>query len=297
MQNIKLVENMDSAAIVQHVLDLMESRTNKAILDQGPAPKFEDIAVLGRNHFLLEKLSRIMTERGIPHTYIGKQSKLTNSEEFRRFHAFLKLIVNPYDNFSFLLIHDLIGLSAQDYADIRYQAAQKGSSHFQVWLQCGDQALKGKVIFRSGSLQNAITETEIFIRSELNICENSLSFDFVMAWLDDNPTGTLEQYLTWLATYDIQDEIKDDAEGVQLMTIHAAKGLEFPTVILAGCNEEILPSKQSIKNNEIEAERRLFYVAITRAENDLILTSRPERTEKNGQTYFSPKSRFISEAI
>jgi DNA helicase-2/ATP-dependent DNA helicase PcrA len=111
----------------------------------------------------------------------------------------------------------------------------------------------------------------------------------------DNYDKTIDDYLNWLATFDLQDEIKDDPEKLQLMTIHAAKGLEWPTVIIAGLNEGIFPSKQSIKKNELEDERRLAYVAFTRAEDQLILTTRP--FEKDKELFIkNPASRFIKES-
>ena len=79
------------------------------------------------------------------------------------------------------------------------------------------------------------------------------------------------------------------------MTIHVAKGLEWTTVIIAGTNEGIIPSKQAIKSGEIEEERRLIYVAMTRACDQLIITVRPERTEKDDRVYESPVSRFVEE--
>ena len=81
--------------------------------------KEASVAILARKHSLLGKIDRLMEEAGIPHTYIGKTTTLTNSEPFRRFHAFLKLAVNPFDNFSFLLIRDIIGLSREEYGRIR----------------------------------------------------------------------------------------------------------------------------------------------------------------------------------
>jgi superfamily I DNA/RNA helicase len=112
----------------------------------------------------------------------------------------------------------------------------------------------------------------------------------------DHPNGTIKQYLDWLAVYDIQDEMSDEAENLTLCTIHASKGLEFGTVLLAGCNEGIIPSKQAIAAGEIEEERRLFYVGITRARDQLLLCVRPERKEVDGKVYESPTSRFVGEA-
>ena len=102
---------------------------------------------------------------------------------------------------------------------------------------------------------------------------------------------------------DVQDEIEpwDDSERmVTLMTCHASKGLEFPVVIVAGCNEGILPGKQAIKAGEaaIEDERRLMYVAVTRAKGLLQLAVRPVDKvvmETSGTQQAEPPSRFLKE--
>jgi len=119
---------------------------------------------------------------------------------------------------------------------------------------------------------------------------------FIGAWLENNPNGTIKEYLDWLAIYDFQDEIEEETEKVQLMTIHAAKGLEFPAVIIAGCNEGILPSKQALGSGDIEEERRLMYVALTRAKDIAIIAVRPEeKTRENGHVDENPRTRFIAE--
>ena len=94
-------------------------------------------------------------------------------------------------------------------------------------------------------------------------------------------------------TFDVQDEIKCEIEGITLSTIHAAKGLEWPAVIVAGCNEGIIPARPN-DQDEIEGERRLMYVAMTRAMDQLMLTVRPtESTDAAGRVHKSPESRFI----
>lgn len=252
------------------------------------------VVILSRIHGLLEKIDRLMTEKEIPHVYIGKDTALTNSEAFRRFHAFLKLIVNPYDNFAFLLIRDMIGLSPEEYSSIRIKAAQEGKSHFQVWFDESpwDQD-KWRLFFASDRSAGPIYQAEL-IENILGLSPESLKF--ISVWTEKNTKGTIQDYLDWLATYDIQDELKaDEPQDITLMTIHACKGLEFPVVIVAGCNEGILPSKQALKAGDLEAERRLMYVAMTRAQDQLILTVRPESEENNGRVYESPISRFINE--
>jgi DNA helicase-2/ATP-dependent DNA helicase PcrA len=108
--------------------------------------------------------------------------------------------------------------------------------------------------------------------------------------------GSLRKYLDWVTTFDLQEEVQDpERDGIQLMTIHAAKGLEFPVVVIVGMNEGILPSKQSITAGDIEEERRLAYVAMTRAQDHLFLFVRPEKTEAKGKVYNNPSSRFLRE--
>jgi len=268
--------------------------------------KVTDVGVLARNHFLLDKLAEELDALGLPVARIGKTAALTNSPEFRKFHAFLKLLINPFDNFSFLLIRDLLGLSRREYNKIRLNATRTGVSDFHQWI-LGDPILHPiKVNFfeSPGSLGHAALAIKYISTGALPFDGPGWAFDvdecfrFVMAWLVDNPSGTIEGYLDWLATYDIQDEIRDqeDEGKIKLMTIHAAKGLEWPVVIVAGCNEGLLPSKQAIATGEIEQERRLMYVAMTRARDELILAIRPERKEgPRGSVYENPRSRFVEE--
>lgn len=249
------------------------------------------IAVLGRNHFLLEKLSRLLDEKGVKHEYIGRTTALTNSEAFRRYHAFLKLAVNPYDNFSFLLIKDIVGVPRDQYSAIRVLAAEKGTSHFQVYCGPNTPFWVGDPVSFDDSIEYAHERLDTMF-PELSPEAGA----FVHAWEKDHP-GSIEDYLNFLALYEVQDEIKKESSGITLMTGHACKGLQFPVVIIAGANEGIVPSKQAIAKGEDESERRLFYVMITRAQDQLLITVRPEITEKDGKTFESPMSRFVKEAL
>ena len=125
------------------------------------------------------------------------------------------------------------------------------------------------------------------------------SFRFVMGWLADNPGEKEDEiwsYLDWLATYDVQDEVTESESPIKLMTIHAAKGLEWDQVVIAGVNEGILPSKQAIAAGQVEQERRLMYVAMTRAKDKLYLAVRPEESiSPSGAIYSNPRSRFLKE--
>lgn len=254
-------------------------------------------AVLARNHFMLEKLSNLLTEAGLNHEYVGKKTTLTRSEEFRRFHAFLKLIVNPFDNFSFLLIRDYIGVSIDDYQKLRRTAVQECKSHFQTWRDSADIGDSSDwwgwfKISESGDISTVVD----WLKDVDFGFDPTEIFAFLYEWILQNYDKSIDDYLNWLATYDLQDEIKEDPENLQLMTVHASKGLEWTTVIVAGLNEGIFPSRQSLRNSdEMESERRLAYVAFTRAKDQLILTSRPLDADEDG-TIKNPVSRFVKES-
>ena len=94
---------------------------------------------------------------------------------------------------------------------------------------------------------------------------------------------------------DLDTETSDD-DSISLMTMHTAKGLEFPCVFLCGLEEGIIPSPRAFSEKEREEERRLFYVAITRAKERLYLSCASQRF-KNGVTEYSGPSRFIAEVI
>ena len=135
----------------------------------------------------------------------------------------------------------------------------------------------------------------VFIELQ-DLLKTSSEFDeavsFIDAWAETG-SGQLVDYLSWLATFDISDEVNPENKGLQIMTVHAAKGLEFPSLIVSGLNEGILPSKPAVVAGNIEDETRLFYVAITRARDTLMLAVRPEAKEYNGKVIVSPESRFI----
>ena len=107
--------------------------------------------------------------------------------------------------------------------------------------------------------------------------------------------GTAQGFLEEVALVSDVDEMKDVAEGVTLMTLHTAKGLEFPVVFITGMEERLLPHTESSDSEEkVEEERRLCYVGITRAMKELFITHAKRRT-RYGETTFSVPSRFLSE--
>lgn len=103
-----------------------------------------------------------------------------------------------------------------------------------------------------------------------------------------------EHFLRWLRTKDIQERLlQEEQDAVKLLTVHAAKGLEFPVVFIIGMNQGVFPSKRS---EDLEEERRLFYVAITRAKDRLIVTRAKERVIWGNHTEPTEPSQFLGEA-
>jgi DNA helicase-2/ATP-dependent DNA helicase PcrA len=265
------------------------------------------VAVLARKHVLLARVAEELDARGVPYLYVGRETDLVNSEQFRRFHAFLKLVVNPYDNFAFMLVREALGLPLEMYAALRCQAVHEDKSHLQVWMENNlwsdfpDHDVLATFAFVS---MRWISYADALGSETMKFPE---TMKFIESYCAGRPAGerTVAAYLDWLATFDIQDELPAEGEqapAVTLATIHAAKGLEWPYVILAGCNEGILPSKRAVDAGDIEEERRLAYVAITRAREVLTLAVRPERSEKVGKdgnpvVYETPVSRFVTEAL
>lgn len=103
-----------------------------------------------------------------------------------------------------------------------------------------------------------------------------------------------DAFLRWLRTKDIQERLlQEEKDAVKLLTVHAAKGLEFPVVVIAGMNQGVFPSKRA---EDMEEERRLFYVAITRAKDQLVITRANERVVWGNHVEATEPSQFLSEA-
>lgn len=159
--------------------------------------------------------------------------------------------MNPFYETAFILAHKGLGLDAERYAKIRFQAAEEGKSCFEVYRNS----------LRVFDLESMPTENSTVQDAFLWIASDGYRFDpadgddgseyldWLSSFINQFPNTTIAQYLDWLALVDVQDEMpaKDEEPGILLMTCHASKGLEFPIVIVAGCNEGIMPSKQAVK--------------------------------------------------
>lgn len=215
-------------------------------------------------------------------------------------HSFLRLLVNHYDNFSFMVIRGILGVSDREYAEIRYRAVKNNLSHIEAWVALYEPV---DIFFSHYDGSDYLDDVWEDLKSEQWALNGTADYaaidDFIRSGLEKNLFLTVKSYLDYIATFDVQDEITDDQPPVILSTIHAAKGLEFKTVIVAGLNEGIFPGTRALTDEiEMESERNLAFVAFSRAEDCLILISRPESSEDaRGNVRMNPISRFIGEAL
>ena len=275
-----------------------------ALADQLVREKAAGTAVLCRNNRMLDKLSRELAARGAPHLRIGRSTDDLRSPLFVRANALLKCIVNPYDETAFLLAHRALGITAQQYANIRVTAAAEGKSSFTVYQE--NLTIEELSVFPPEDA--TVAQARDFFAGEHSYHfdpadgdrENYL--DWLAAYATAHPDNSIADYLDWIALADAQDEMPagDLRPDLVLMTCHAAKGLEFERVFIAGCNEGVLPGRQALTAEKkghpeaMEDERRLMYVAVTRAQRRLVLAVRP--TESHFPASCSePPSRFLAE--
>jgi len=255
-----------------------------------------EIAVLARNHYLLQKVSRLLSDMDVAHIYAGQKNNMLKELPAVTVHSFLRLLCNHHDNFSFMVIRKLLGVDDREYAEIRYHAVKNGMSHLETWMEFSG-VLDSSNFFRHFDGSDRVTEAvdEIMTGPVADVLFGQQILDFISQGAGDNLFATIRQYLDYIATFDVQDELTDpDAPPITLSTIHAAKGLEFKTVIVAGMNEGIFPGARAEAAGEIADETNLAFVAFSRAEDRLILTVRPEKTiDTKGAEHINPVSRFI----
>lgn len=286
--------------------------------------KYSDFAVLYRMNSQSNLVEQAFVRMGVPYRLIGGH-KFYDRKEIKDALAYLSVIVNPNDSVRLqriinvpkrgigdasvanaLEIADGLGISLFDVirtAD-QFPALSRSAKKMMEFARMMEEfiddmdsmelsELYKKVINGSGyvaslSLDPETKEDRINNLEELS--NNLLRFS------RENDEPTLNDFLQEVALMTDIDNYNAEAETVVLMTIHAAKGLEFPTVFLVGMEESIFPSDVSSMSGdeEIEEERRLAYVAVTRAKKQLYITRAKQRM-LFGQTRFNQPSRFIRE--
>lgn len=308
------------------------SEMQKQIADKGR--KFGDFAVLYRTNAQSRVIEEMLLKANAPYTMVGGR-KFYDRKEIRDILAYLSAIANPSDSLSleriinvpkrgigatsveklreFASLHEWSLLEAAmnvDLANISGKAGKELGSFGMMMDQFAQMIpylsvteLTKEILDKTGYKQDLINQNNLESQSRLENLEEFLTvtqeFDkrFEAQNEDDAdaPEEKLTVFLNDLALLSDVDSYEEESSQVTLMTLHAAKGLEFPVVFLIGLEENIFPlSRALMEESELEEERRLAYVGITRAEEELFLTNAFSRT-LYGRTQYNRPSRFVEE--
>jgi len=284
------------------------------------ARSFRDYAVLYRTNAQSRAIEEVFIQYGLPYRIIGSV-RFYERKEIKDILAYLRLIYQPEDSVSFERIVNQpprgIGpVSLASFADWRSRMRYGLLEGLQKIDQCEPLAPKARAGF--ADLANLIASFRTQIEGlppEVLIDSLLRRLDYLNYLHDGSPHGearkeNVKELLTVAAEYhdlglsgfleevslltDI-DQTDFDSEAVTLMTLHSAKGLEFPAVIITGLEETVLPHSRALYDaNEMEEERRLMYVGMTRAKEELLLTYATSRTLYGGRM-FNPPSRFLAD--
>lgn len=298
-------------------------RIKKARAKEGR--KYSDFAVLYRTNAQSRVVEEVLMKAQIPYTMVGG-TKFYERKEIKDIMAYLRVILNPTDTVGLGRIINVprrgigdtsfgkVTAFAQDFGMTTYQALKQATQipgltaratnpigqfvHVMEDLMRDQENLTitelvDQILSRTGYLRELEEEKTIEATTRI---ENIKEFRSVTMDFDKHSEEkTLEAFLAGIALVSDIDSMDEESEAIVLMTLHSAKGLEFPVVFLVGMEEGVFPhSRAQLDNNQLEEERRLCYVGITRAQEKLYLTSAWRRT-LFGNTQYNPASRFFDE--
>ncbi|MBO7376795.1 MAG: UvrD-helicase domain-containing protein [Clostridia bacterium] len=304
-----------------------EARRIVELIQSGVASgkrSYRDYAVLYRVNAQSNSIERIFAKSALPYRVYGGQ-RFADRKEIRDIVAYLQLIVNRSDRGRLLRIVNepkrQIGKSTMDA--VLKIADETGRSAFDVMKHAGDYTALSRsaarlteftsVIDRLGEILDSGCPLDAFIRqvsemtgyrqmlieageSEKDRLDNLDEFvSNAVEYMERTDEPTLPGFLEENALVADVDKYDEEADAAVLMTVHSAKGLEFPVVILCGMEDGLFPSlRMDAGDDEIEEERRLCYVALTRARDELYIFHAAQRTIY-GKTEYCRPSRFLDD--
>ena len=293
--------------------------------------QFKDYAILYRGNHQSRIFEKLLMSNRIPYKISGGMSFFGRAE-VKDVMAYLRLLVNQDDDNALLRIINTpgrgigratlekLGNFANSLGVSMFEAATHPNlnsvlpdkafhavSSFSRWIvELSDNAERGntadavRTMIRTMGYEEWLYETSASPKAaEMAMANVSTLFGWVNDMLEGNDLDqpmTLTEVVNRLILRDMMERGEDDGEGdqVQLMTLHASKGLEFPIVFLVGMEEGLLPHQSSVDEGNVEEERRLAYVGITRAQRELIFSLAKERRQF-GEVINPEPSRFLFE--
>ena len=287
---------------------------------------YKDFGVLVRTNSLISVIENSFAEQQLPVKISGAQS-FFDRREIRDMLSYLKVLINKKDDVSLLRIINTprrgIGRTTVErlraYADEHYlslfdsireissdripkkskESLDRFTAQISSWRRLIETSPKNIIdtivaeTAYEGMLMEEYPDSEKAVQYKMK----SISFlkDRLSRFIDTHPDASIRDYVNAVSV--LGDENSDNDNKVNLMTMHASKGLEFKEVFLAGIEDNIIPSSRALEENplNIDEERRLFYVAITRAREKLIINYAEERTTREGDIKMALPSRFLKE--
>ncbi len=285
--------------------------------------KYSDFAILYRMNTQSRAIEEILRRENVPYKIVGGL-KFYERKEIKDLIAYLRLIQNGSDNLSLkrIINEPKRGIGKTSLDKIEELAIQNETSMYDIIKRCDEYGLN-RVFLASRDFVDSI-ETLKSKKDEITISElvkmvlkrtgytkaleqeNTIEAENRIANLEEFLTVTMEfeeeitenaltEFLAGITLSSDLDNLDEVQETVTLMTLHSAKGLEFPVVFLIGMEDGIFPGYQSLMDLvELEEERRLCYVGITRAKQNLFMTCSKQRTIY-GSTSYNPASKFLKE--
>ncbi|MEY2418252.1 MAG: ATP-dependent helicase UvrD/PcrA [Actinomycetota bacterium] len=293
--------------------------TDRVVTQQRSGGRWADVAIFYRTNAQSRALEEELTRRNVPYKVIGG-TKFYDRREVKDLLAYLRAVVNPEDEVSMKRILNVPkrGIGDTSVGKLDAYATRHGLPFHRALEEAeragvGGKALGGinellvsmaylramakEEVAPATLLQNVIDRTGyVRLLEAENTIESAGRIENISELLGSaEQYDTLDGFLEAVALVSDADELDPDASQVVLMTLHTAKGLEFPIVFLTGLEDGVFPHTRALSDpDELEEERRLAYVGITRAERQLYITNAFTRMLW-GQTQYNPPSRFLKE--
>lgn len=305
-EKIKYYRAYNERDEAQYVIRKIKELVNRNI-------EYKDIAVLYRTNAQSRVVEEEMLKENLPYRVIGS-FYFYSRKEIKDLIAYLRLIHNSKDNVSLLRVINTPkrGIGLKTIENLTTKADTEGISIYDA-IESGKELDFKKTIEKLKNVAEDLTLTELIdkvldasgMKKELE-SEQTLEAEVRLENLEEFKSITkafeekeglisLEDFLLEISLVSDVEEYKDDPNRISLMTVHSVKGLEFDHVFVIGMEEGLFPHMNSLMENvALEEERRLCYVAITRARDDLHLVNARRRT-LFGKEQVNPVSRFISE--
>ena len=285
--------------------------------------KYSDFAVLYRMNTQSRAIEEILRREDIPYKIVGGL-KFYERKEIKDIISYLRLVQNPADNLSLnrVINEPKRGIGKTSLDKIAQISEENNISMYQViknaeiyglnrvylnsreFIDCMESIIAKKDELTISELVKKILkdtgytralENENTIEAENRIANLEEFLNVAVEFEEESADNGLSDFLEGITLSSDLDNMEEAEESVTLMTLHSAKGLEFPVVFLVGMEEGIFPGYKSIgEQKELEEERRLCYVGVTRAKENLFLTNSKQRTTF-GSTTHNPPSRFLQE--